>query len=425
MHPLNSKNFGTTGIKVSFYNGTSVVPGYIVKQTGTNTFVVSDGTHTKSATLAPTSAIATDLTDNPTYCTLQVAPADGGATGATFTPHYGVQSALVVSSVGTHWNVGDSLALPSGSGALTVATLTGGAIATVTVGTAGSYTSLFSSPTTGTRAAGSGATFTAHYGVDSATIVGGGGSSAAGYAGTNVLTLAGTGSATITVDTVDGGGGILTFHVSAVGTVTSLPSNPVSVSGGAGTGATFNLKWKLVAITTSGGTGYNVGDTLIFTGITATTQPTASIASVTGGPPGAPATFTISSAGSGITVKASAITSSTTTATFTLGYDLVSVASSGGSGYAVSDVLDFIGLVATTEPTAHISTATSGAATAVTVGTAGTNITTAASSVTVDGPLEYVARIWETKLLTVGGNQYFWTLNTSSDGSSIIYTYNY
>lgn len=427
MHPLNPHNFGATGIGVSFYNGTSVVTGYVVKQTSATGFDVTDGVSgTFACQLAPTSAIATALSSNPTYCTIPVESNNSSATGGTFTPAYGVQSATVVSSTGTHWNVGDSLALPSGAGALTVATLTGGAIATVTVGTAGSYASLFSDPTTGTRAAGSGATFTAHYAVDSATIVGGGSGSTAGYAGTNVLTLTGTGSAAITVDTVDGGGGILTFHVSAVGTVTSLPSNPVSVTGGAGTGATFNLKWKLLSITTSGGTGYNVGDTLGFTGLTATTTPTASIATVTGGPPGAPATFTIT-AGSGITVAASGITSSTTTATFHLKYSLLSVSSSGGSGYAVNDLLNFNGMVVSGTgallPTAHISTATSGAATATTVDTHGVGITTAATSINVGGATEYAMKIWETKVLTVEGNYYNWARDTPIGTSAIIRSY--
>jgi hypothetical protein len=423
MHPLNSSNFGTSGIGVSFYNGTSVVSGYIVKQTGTNSFIVTDGTITKQATLAPTAAIATALssTGNQGYCTIQVSPNASGATGGSFTAHYAVQSALVNSSTGTHWNVGDSLALPSGAGALTVASLSGGKIATVTIGTAGNYTSLFSTPTTGTRAAGSGATITAHYGVDSAVIAAGGASSAAGYAMNDVLTLTGTGSATITVNSVDGGGGILTFTVSAPGTVTSLPGNPVATSGGTGTGATFTLKYKLVALTTSGGTGYNIGDTLIFTGITATTAPTASVLTVTGGPPGAPATFSLT-AGSGITVKASSITTSTTTATFTLGYDLLSVSSSGGSGYAVNDELSFPGMTATLLPTAHISTATTGAATATTVDTAGTDITVAASSIGVGAAIQYVARIWDTKLYTCEGNEYFWSL-TGANGSALVLGY--
>lgn len=422
MHPLNPTNFGPTGIAVSFYNGTSVVTGYITKQSGTNTFVVTDGVVTAVKTLAPTLAIATDLSSSPNrgYCTIQIVPPAAGATGGSFTAHYGVQSATVVSSSGTHWNVSDSLALPSGAGALTVATLSGGHIATVTVGNAGNYTSLFSSPTTGTRAAGSGATFTPHYAVDSAVIVGGGSGSTAGYSATDVLTLTGTGSATIIVDTVDGGGGILTFHVGAVGTVTALPSNPVATSGGGGSGATFTLKWHLLSVASSGGTGYNVGDTLTFTSLVATTAPTAHISVATSH---AATTVVVDTAGVGITTAASGVTTSTTTATFTLGYDLLTVSSSGGSGYAVSDELDFIGMTATTLPTAHISTATSGAATATTVDTHGTNITVAASSITVGGAIEYVARIWEKKVFTVEGNQYFWTLNSSSENSAIIYAY--
>jgi hypothetical protein len=419
MHPLNSRNFGATGIQVTFYNGTSVVPGYIVKQTGTNTFIVTDGTVTQQATLAPTLAIATALSSSPNqgYCTIQVAPAASGASGATITPTYGVQSALVISS-NSNWNVGDVLSLPSGGGTLTVSALNSNKIATVTVSAAGTYTALLSSPVTGRRAAGSGATLTAHYGVDSATIVAGGASSSAGYAINDVLTLTGTGSAQITVDTVDGGGGILTFHVSAVGTITSLPSNPVATSGGTGAGATFNLKWHLLSVSSSGGTGYNVGDTLIWSGQTATTAPTAHISVATSH---AATTVVVDTPGSGITV-AGTITTSTTTASFTLGYSLLSVSGSGGTGYAANDELSFTGLVAATNPTAHVATVSTGAISTITVDTHGVNITTAATSVGVGGAIQYVARIWDTKLYTVEGNEYYWS-TTGANGSAIVLTY--
>jgi hypothetical protein len=194
----------------------------------------------------------------------------------------------------------------------------------------------------------------------------------------------------------------------------------VAVTGGTGSGATFTLKWHVLSVSSSGGSGYNVGDTLTFTSLVATTAPTAHISVATSH---AATTVVVDTPGVGITTAASAIATSTTTATFTLGYSLISVASSGGSGYAVNDAVEFIGMVATTLPTAHISTATSGAATATTVDTAGTNITVAASSIGVGGAIEYVARIWDTKIFTVEGNQYFWSLNTSSEGSSIIYAY--
>ena len=63
------------------------------------------------------------------------------------------------------------------------------------------------------------------------------------YVATNTLTaVGGTGTATqIVVDTVDGSGNILTYHVSVAGSYTVLPSNPVTFTGGAGTGASFNL----------------------------------------------------------------------------------------------------------------------------------------------------------------------------------------
>ena len=48
MHPISKLNFGSDAgkIAVEFYNGSSAVSGYIVKQTGTKRFVVTaDGTH--------------------------------------------------------------------------------------------------------------------------------------------------------------------------------------------------------------------------------------------------------------------------------------------------------------------------------------------------------------------------------------------
>lgn len=62
----------------------------------------------------------------------------------------------------------------------------------------------------------------------------------AGYTIGDVLTLALTGGAQITVDTVDGGGAILTFHISAGGT-TAVVAAGVAVAGGTGAGATFDI----------------------------------------------------------------------------------------------------------------------------------------------------------------------------------------
>lgn len=76
-------------------------------------------------------------------------------------------------------------------------------------------------------------------GVGTATLVAAG----TGYVAGNILTIAGgtnTVAATITVDTVSSGA-IATYHITNRGNYSVLPSNPAAVTGGAGTGATFNL----------------------------------------------------------------------------------------------------------------------------------------------------------------------------------------
>lgn len=65
-----------------------------------------------------------------------------------------------------------------------------------------------------------------------------------GYAVGNTLTVpSGIGSidVEITVTSVNGGGGVTGATITNVGSYTTTPSNPVSVTGGAGSGATFNL----------------------------------------------------------------------------------------------------------------------------------------------------------------------------------------
>jgi hypothetical protein len=61
--PLNKRYFGppTAGgneIKVQFYNGTSSVPGWIVKQLGSKKFRCTDGTNTKDCVLTDAAAAA-------------------------------------------------------------------------------------------------------------------------------------------------------------------------------------------------------------------------------------------------------------------------------------------------------------------------------------------------------------------------------
>lgn len=67
-----------------------------------------------------------------------------------------------------------------------------------------------------------------------------------GYTANDILTVTGgsfTTATTITVLTVNGGGTILTAAVEDPGNYTVRPTNPVSVTGGTGSGATFNLSF--------------------------------------------------------------------------------------------------------------------------------------------------------------------------------------
>lgn len=68
-----------------------------------------------------------------------------------------------------------------------------------------------------------------------------------GYAKNNVVTIAGgtsTTAATIQALEVNSAGGITRHKVVNPGVYTVLPANPVSVTGGAGTGATFTAFWQ-------------------------------------------------------------------------------------------------------------------------------------------------------------------------------------
>jgi hypothetical protein len=94
-------------------------------------------------------------------CTI-TAPTTAGGVQATGGPNMGLGT-VVVASGGTGYTVGDVLTLSGGTGTaatVTVATLSGSAVATVTITTLGAYTILPSSPVTLTGGTGSGATLT-------------------------------------------------------------------------------------------------------------------------------------------------------------------------------------------------------------------------------------------------------------------------
>jgi hypothetical protein len=86
MHPVNNKFFGTDGVAVKFYNGTTTKTGYIIKQLGTDRFVVTDGTttsgvlNTYTAYLVNTYAQATSLARS----TITAPPDGNSVTGPAY-----------------------------------------------------------------------------------------------------------------------------------------------------------------------------------------------------------------------------------------------------------------------------------------------------------------------------------------------------
>lgn len=141
-------------------------------------------------------------------------------------------------------------------GAVAVATMNAGVITSVAVLQAG--TGFTAVPTVSFIDAGSGATATATLGVVSATLAAAG----SGYAVGDKVTLTGgttTQAAVMLVTAVNGSGGITATTPFTPGLYTALPSNPVAQGSttGAGTSATFTVKWGLSSVVvTAGGAGY-------------------------------------------------------------------------------------------------------------------------------------------------------------------------
>jgi len=87
MHPIHSRNFGPLPgkIAVKFYNGSTVVTGWIVKQLGMTKYNVSNGTVSKTVRLAQTTSELTALTagtgadsaKRAELCTIEIAKFGG------------------------------------------------------------------------------------------------------------------------------------------------------------------------------------------------------------------------------------------------------------------------------------------------------------------------------------------------------------
>lgn len=164
-----------------------------------------------------------------------------------------------IAAGGTGYTVGDVLTLSGGtaSHASTVEVLTapGGVVGSVLIKNYGAYTAPPSDPVSTTGGTGTGCTLNCTFdntgwtalrnltqiGLVNITAIVNDGST---YAANDILTVSGgtfVTAATIRVLTVDGGGNILTAAVETPGEYTVAPSSPVSVTGGAGSGATFTL----------------------------------------------------------------------------------------------------------------------------------------------------------------------------------------
>ncbi len=168
-----------------------------------------------------------------------------------------------------------------------------------------------------------------------------------GYGANDVLTVVGgTGTATqITVDTVGGGGEVLTAHITTAGSYSVLPANPVAVTGGGGADATFNLTWGVLTVTVDTVGNYSV-------------LPANPVAQGSSDGAGTGATFTVlwgvltatvSTPGVYSVLPTNAVAQNTssgsgTSATFNVTWGVVSVvAVVTGEGYSASPTVTFSG----------------------------------------------------------------------------------
>ena len=188
----------------------------------------------------------------------------GGATG----------KAVQFQSLGSDTNISQAIQ-SKGTGAIDLAAgssgvniSNGGTVTAITRTSAGtSYTSqptvAITAPTT---AGGVQATATVTIVLAAVSSIAGGGT---GYTAGDVLTISGGTSAQtaqLTVSTVSAGV-ITAVTVSRGGDYTVAPSNPASVTGGTGSGATFNLTFGILTFTiTNAGSGYVEQPTVTFSG---------------------------------------------------------------------------------------------------------------------------------------------------------------
>jgi hypothetical protein len=384
MHPIYTKgNFGIHGIACRYYNGSTTTTGYITKQIGTNTFQVTDGTNPKTVSLAQNPAqVALLGSTAPNLFTIFVSPATPGASGGTFTATYGLDASTSIASGGAGYSTSDAISVTGAVRAGASITVVSNPIANATVTVAGTVVTFVASGASGNQVNLGGTatlTQTALY----TFLTGSADANVAKFnyyqSGTSIFLYSKTAGTTNNAQTMASSSGALTVSGNTAGGTAN-----VDTSGGAA-----------ATVTQSGG---------VATGVTVTTAGTFVSAAPT-------PIFGYYTGNGRAPVSLNA------------GYKLVSIASSGGSGYSVGQALTFVGLTATQNPIAHISTSSSGAATAVTVDTAGTGITTAATLIGVLGTPEHVRGLYDAVLQTTEGHKYSWTLGTSVNNSAVIPKY--
>jgi hypothetical protein len=179
---------GATGKAVEFVTlGSDSNVSLVLDTKGTGAIDLAAGSSGVNISNGGTvTAITRTASGGPSYTTVPSvtvsAPTTSGGVQATASVTMFVASATV-SGGGTGYTVGDVLSVTGGTLAsgtpatLTVATLSGSAVATVTITNAASYTALPSNPVSVTGGTGSGATFTIGWGVNTIVV----GTAGSGY----------------------------------------------------------------------------------------------------------------------------------------------------------------------------------------------------------------------------------------------------
>jgi hypothetical protein len=250
---LSSSTTSTTSLGTSQTSGTLFIGG----TSGTGIMTIGQ------STVSQTTNIQAGATASGSTKAINIGTA--GLSGSTTNINIG---SAVSGSLGTTTISAPTVNISTGANGVNISN--GGTVTALTrTSSGGGYTSIpaiaISAPTT---AGGVQAAANANVFVQAVSIASGG----TGYTVGNTLTLVGgtfTAAATLTVSTVSAG--VITgVTVASGGTAyTAIPTNPVSVTGGTGSGATFNVTAWGVAPTftiTNAGSGYVEQPTVTFSG---------------------------------------------------------------------------------------------------------------------------------------------------------------